>query len=81
MEEETIGINMSHRPKSSKNLLIDVEKLGRVVRVGIEYERERLARLASEIRVIAVTHAVKGGPINFEKADEAIAAFIRGENK
>ena len=45
MDEETIGLNMSHRTKTPNNVLVDVEKLGNVVRVGIEYERERILEL------------------------------------
>lgn len=49
--------------------------------VGVKMERERVLSLIPEIRKIAIKTGVKGGPLNFEKADQEISNLIDWKNK
>lgn len=80
MDEETIGLNMSHRTKVPNNMLVDVEKLGDVVRVGVEAERERIIKLLEDTLLSRIAKA-NGKPVSPTIGIQDAVALIKGENK
>ena len=82
MDEETMGLNMSRRTKTPNNILIDVEKLGDVVRVGMEYEQERITELLEDLLADDFIGVFQpdGNTVQYSKAD-FIEYVTKGEYK